>query len=80
MTEIHWLGAAELRAAYGSGELSPVEVLHALQAHIARWEPHLNALYAPDPAAAMSLAKIGLLFHTPRRPFLNTATWAGFQT
>ena len=57
MTEIHRLGAAELRAAYGSGALSPVEVLHALQAHIARWEPHLNALYAPDPAAALAQAR-----------------------
>ena len=27
----------------------------------------------------MSLAKIGELFHSPRNPRLNTATWAGFQ-
>jgi len=57
MSEIHRLGAAELRAAYGSGELSPVEVLNALQAHIARWEPHLHALYAADANAALVQAR-----------------------
>jgi aspartyl-tRNA(Asn)/glutamyl-tRNA(Gln) amidotransferase subunit A len=57
MTAIHTLGAAELQAAYRSGELSPVEVLQALHAHIADWEPHLHALYAADPAAALVQAR-----------------------
>ena len=57
MNEIHTLGAASLSAAYGRAELSPVEVLHALQAHIARWEPHLHALYAADADAALIQAR-----------------------
>jgi aspartyl-tRNA(Asn)/glutamyl-tRNA(Gln) amidotransferase subunit A len=45
---IHAMTAADLLAAYKSKELSPVEAVDAVIAHIERWEPRLKALYAPD--------------------------------
>ena len=54
---IHDLTAVELGAAYATGALSPVEVLHAVLAHIARWEPQLCALWACDPDAALAAAQ-----------------------
>jgi aspartyl-tRNA(Asn)/glutamyl-tRNA(Gln) amidotransferase subunit A len=56
MTEIHDLTAVELLAAYRAKKLSPTEVFAAVEKHIARWEPHLKALYAYDPETARTEA------------------------
>ncbi len=47
MTALHDLSATEMVAGYRAGTLSPVEVTEAVLAHIARWEPQLQALYLP---------------------------------
>src|SRR4051794_18420949 len=52
MTDIHDLSAIELLRRYRAKSLSPSEVFAALEKHIARWEPHLKALYAYAPEAA----------------------------
>lgn len=57
MTALHDLSATELVAAYRSRSLSPVEVVRAVLAHIAAWEPSLCATYALDPAAALTAAQ-----------------------
>jgi len=57
MAELHSWSAAELSAAYRSGELSPVQAAEAVLAHIARWEPHLAALYAHQPELALAAAR-----------------------
>src|SRR5437868_4951928 len=57
MTEIHDLSAVELLARYRAKSFSPSEVFAAIEKHIARWEPHLQALYAYDPVAARAEAK-----------------------
>ncbi|MFM7505612.1 MAG: amidase family protein, partial [Rubrivivax sp.] len=48
---------ATLAGAYARGERSPVEQLHAVLAHMARWEPHLAALWAVDADAALAQAR-----------------------
>src|SRR5436190_1561749 len=57
MTEPHDLTAVELLARYRAKSLSPSEVFADIEKHIARWEPHLKALYAYDPDAARVEAK-----------------------
>jgi aspartyl-tRNA(Asn)/glutamyl-tRNA(Gln) amidotransferase subunit A len=57
MTEIHDLSAVELLARYRAKSLSPSEVFAAVEKHIARWEPHIKALYAYDPEGARAEAK-----------------------
>ena len=52
MTDIHDLSATELLQRYRAKTLSPTEVFAAVEKHIARWEPHLKALYAYEPEAA----------------------------
>ena len=52
MTDIHDLSAVELLARYRAKSLSPSEVFADIEKHIARWEPHLKALYAYDPENA----------------------------
>src|SRR6188474_2006524 len=52
MNEIHDLSAAELLQRYRAKTLSPTEAFTAVEQHIARWEPHLKALYAYDPERA----------------------------
>ena len=52
MTEIHNLSAVELLQRYRAKTLSPTEVFAAIEHHIARWEPHLKALYAYAPETA----------------------------
>ncbi|NWB98996.1 amidase [Pseudomonas gingeri] len=47
--DLHDLPALKLLALFASRELSPLEYYDHLLAHIERWEPHLNALYAFDP-------------------------------
>ena len=56
MTALHNLSALDLLVGYRSGELSPVEVTHAVLAHIEQWEPHLHATYAFDPQQALKQA------------------------
>src|SRR5262252_3669098 len=57
MIALHDLTAVELLAAYRAKTLSPSEVFSDLEAHIARWEPHLKALYGYDPETARAEAK-----------------------
>ena len=52
MTDIHDLSGTELLQRYRAKTLSPSDVFAAIEAHIARWEPHLKALYAYTPDAA----------------------------
>src|SRR6185295_14840901 len=56
MTEIHDLNAVELLKRYRDKSLSPSEAFAAIEQHVARWEPHLKALYAYDPEAARAEA------------------------
>lgn len=51
------LSAVELLDAYRARSLSPVEVVEAVIARIAQWEPRIKALYAYDPEAALRAAK-----------------------
>ena len=57
MTALHDLSATELLQHYRAKKLSPSEVFADVEAHIARWEPHLKALYCYDPEAARAAAK-----------------------
>lgn len=57
MTAPHDLTAAALLAAYRAGNLSPVDTVRDLLAHIDRWEPHINATYALDREAALAQAE-----------------------
>jgi aspartyl-tRNA(Asn)/glutamyl-tRNA(Gln) amidotransferase subunit A len=57
MPQLHDLSATELVAAFGGGELSPVEVTRAVLDHIAACEPQLHATYALDPRAALAAAE-----------------------
>ena len=54
---LHDWSAAELVSAYAQAQLSPVEALEAVLAHIQRWEPQLAALYAFDPDGARAQAR-----------------------
>ena len=57
MTALHALSSGEMTAAYGRGDLSPVEVTQAVLDHIARWEPHLQASYLLRPERALAQAR-----------------------
>jgi aspartyl-tRNA(Asn)/glutamyl-tRNA(Gln) amidotransferase subunit A len=57
MTAIHQRSAAELAAAYASGELSPVVVTRALLERIEAWEPRINAMYRVHRDAALEQAQ-----------------------
>ena len=57
MNALHDLSATALLAAYRSKELSPLEVTRAVLDHIHAWEPHLQATYALDGAAALAQAE-----------------------
>jgi aspartyl-tRNA(Asn)/glutamyl-tRNA(Gln) amidotransferase subunit A len=57
MPQLHEMSAAELSAAYAQRTLSPVTVAESVIAHIARWEPRLNALYAYQPDRALEAAR-----------------------
>jgi aspartyl-tRNA(Asn)/glutamyl-tRNA(Gln) amidotransferase subunit A len=54
---LHDLPAAELLAAYRERRLSPVEVTQSVLAHMARWEPTLQATYLLRPEAALAQAR-----------------------
>ena len=60
-TALHDLSAVDLLAGYRAKDFSPSEVLDDVFAHIARWEPHIHALYAFDPEAAHAAARISTL-------------------
>ena len=57
MSEIPWMSALELIAAYGKGELSPPEVIKDLQDRIDRVNPRLNAFVTLLPESAQEEAK-----------------------
>ncbi len=48
-TALHDLSAVELLAGYAAKTFSPSEVMDDVLGHVARWEPHIQALYAFDP-------------------------------
>lgn len=56
MSDLHWMSATSLAAAYRDGRLSPVEVTrHALE-RLVRLNPRLNAFYIVDEEGAMAAA------------------------
>jgi aspartyl-tRNA(Asn)/glutamyl-tRNA(Gln) amidotransferase subunit A len=57
VTSLHDLSAVDLIAGFRARQFSPAEVLDDVLAHIARWEPHIKALYAFDPKGARATAK-----------------------
>ena len=57
VTSLHDLSAVDLLAGYRAKQFSPSEVLEDVLAHVARWEPHIKALYAFDPDGARAVAK-----------------------
>jgi aspartyl-tRNA(Asn)/glutamyl-tRNA(Gln) amidotransferase subunit A len=57
VTSLHDLSAVDLIAGFRARQFSPSEVLEDVLAHVAVWEPHINALYAFDPATARAAAK-----------------------
>ena len=57
VTSLHDLSAVDLLAGYRAKQFTPSEVLEDVLAHVARWEPHLKALYAFDPDGARAAAK-----------------------
>ena len=58
MIELHNLSAVELLFGYHEKKFSPTDVLEDMIAHVARWEPHLQALFAYDPDSARTAAKV----------------------
>lgn len=56
-TALHDLPATALLDGFRAKQFSPSEVLEDVLAHVARWEPHLKALYAFDPDQARAAAK-----------------------
>jgi len=57
VSALHDLCAVDLIAGYRAKQFSPSEVLEDVLAHLARWEPHIKALYAFDPDGARAVAK-----------------------
>ena len=57
MTELHWMGATALAAAYAKHELSPVDVVSGLFDRIERLDGELNAFILPDREGAMAAAR-----------------------
>ena len=57
VTALHDLSAADMIAGFRARQFSPSEVLDEVLAHVARWEPHIKALYAFDPDGARAAAK-----------------------
>jgi aspartyl-tRNA(Asn)/glutamyl-tRNA(Gln) amidotransferase subunit A len=49
MTDLHDLSAVELLKRYREKSVSPSDVFASVEKHVARWEPHIKALYAYDP-------------------------------
>src|SRR6201991_2359481 len=57
VTALHDLSAVDMIAGFRAQQFTPSEVLEEVLAHIARWEPHIKALYAFDPDGARAMAK-----------------------
>ena len=57
MTALHAMSATALHRAFAARELSPVDVVQSVLAHIQRWEPHLQATWALDADAALHMAR-----------------------
>jgi len=57
ITSLHDLSATDLIAGYRAKQFSPSEVLEEVIAHVARWEPHIKALYLYDPDGARAVAR-----------------------
>ena len=68
MAAIHERSAAELAAAYASGELSPVEATRALLERIDAWEPRINAMYRVRREGALEQARASEARWRSRRP------------
>lgn len=58
MTDLHWLTATEIGAAYASRKLSPVELVGSLLQHIANTEPQINAFIRIEAESAMDAATL----------------------
>jgi len=58
MATLHDRSAAELLALYATRAASPVEVMHALLAHIERCEPQIAATWALDADTALQAARV----------------------
>ncbi len=56
-SSLHDLSAVDMIAGYRAKQFSPSEVMEGVLAHIAVWEPHIQALYAFDPDGARAAAK-----------------------
>jgi aspartyl-tRNA(Asn)/glutamyl-tRNA(Gln) amidotransferase subunit A len=57
ITSLHDLSAVDLIAGYRAKQFSPSEVLDEVLAHVAAWEPHINALYLLDADGARAVAQ-----------------------
>jgi aspartyl-tRNA(Asn)/glutamyl-tRNA(Gln) amidotransferase subunit A len=57
VTALHDLSAVDMIAGFRARQFSPSEVLDEVLAQVARWEPHIKALYAFDPDGARAAAK-----------------------
>lgn len=57
MTDIHWMSATQLVAAYRSKELSPVEVAEYLLGRIEALDARFNAFCLVDPATTLAQAQ-----------------------
>src|SRR3954466_15153673 len=57
VTSLHDLSAVDLIAGFRSRQFTPSEVLEDVLAHIALWEPHINALLTFDPDGSRVSAK-----------------------
>jgi aspartyl-tRNA(Asn)/glutamyl-tRNA(Gln) amidotransferase subunit A len=57
VTSLYDLSAVDLIAGYRARQFSPSEVLEEVLAHVAAWEPHIQALYLLDPDAAREAAR-----------------------
>ena len=53
---LHALSALDLLAAYHRRDLSPVAVVQAVLDRMARWEPHVRAMYVIDAERALARA------------------------
>lgn len=56
MPELHELSAQALSARFRSLSLTPADYIDALLHHVARWEPHINALAQFDPVCVRAHA------------------------
>jgi aspartyl-tRNA(Asn)/glutamyl-tRNA(Gln) amidotransferase subunit A len=57
VSALHDLTAMDLIAGFRSRQFSPSEVMDDILEHVARWEPHIKALYAFDPDGARAAAR-----------------------